>query len=824
MLKMKIMKYTGYACAAALLLFSSACSSDDPVVVTPPENPGEEVAFSAAPIVDGSRTIYDEEGADGIKINWLAGDIVAIASPQAEAGFQQSLYSVNIESGAESQNYASSLEKTGEAGIRWGEQAANFYSVYSPSPSITISGSSATGHANVPNIQRNYLPNGFQPASSGVTFPMIPDKETMQGQVMWAQAANQNTNPVKLQYHPCSTTLYMTFDGYTKATNISASEGNSLMIESITLTAPAGTNIAGDFDINFNADATTAPTFSAGSDGSNSVTVTTDYATATGEEGRLLSITPGQSFSIKMILNPVVANNIAINEGWTIAINVRNGGSYTSPVNIAQGTNTTLKAGMIHKMHFSSFTLGESGLWKWTPDSWMAQIPRNTYVSELSIPGAWYAWDGERGSKSEGYQTSTIADLFAAGIRAFQVETRVGVPSGQGGITPGDTPAADCGIVISGTGSNGSIAYYGATALTELIDKIQTQMSNRPEEFAVLAINYSDGGSSSMTDGYKAYWLNKLQSALSRYPNLVYANQISPSTTVGEVLGKLIVLINIDTEAENANVSTWPNSLLVYTDMSWEASNINNSLISPMTWASWPTIPTANVDIATTSQEANKGNLFLNYTLANRTYVSTTNQTTQNSSFNRARNVTLSFDAPSEGAELATLAIRKASINTIVSNSDKVYAGDKHNVWYYIGAGGTLAHQKSGDSQKLGTYVVAGGSLANDMTYKTSETIFTWTNTIKVASGIEGLNTFLLKLIQQKIADNKPSPVGLVFFNQCADAKFDGPALIKQIFDMNNEFSPKADESKPAWPNGKPATGKASFSTTVDFVTEPAIK
>lgn len=744
------MKYTNFAWALAFIGLATGCK-DDNVAGIEPANPGDNVQFSAS-LSEKSRTIYDGETSTGLKISWVKGDKIAVASPQcADGGRTNGLYEVNIGS-ADKQNYANSLDMVGENGVQWGKatEGYNFYAVYpvTSASDITVSGSTVTAKGSVPTDQVCFLPNSYTPPTSPAgtaSFPLNPDNRTMEGQFMYAQTPSQNSgSTVNLRFTPASTVLYMTFAGYTHTGNLPEGQADELMIRSITLTAPEGTNIAGDFDVTFSADAQSAPTFtaSAGADAvaSNSVTVHTVYQTAEGTDGRYLTIKEGQNFSIKMIINPMLAANLTINSDWTISVNTA-AGTFSKALAPSEGANTTLVAGQVHKMNFPVFTIAGDELWQFAPASWMAQLPRNVYVTELSLPGAWYAWDGSD-DENEGYQQSTasINNLFASGIRAFQVETRVGFTgrAGSSNISNGT-------VVISGTGDNGILGaaryYQNATALNNMINDIQTAMNltTSQNEYVVLAITYSDGGSKSLGEDCKSIWINKLQSILSSYNNIVYASDITPSTTIGEVEGKIIVLICVDSSVEN-NVTTWPNALFGYTDMSWDPSSLNTSLISPMEWKAWPFGANeefgSNVAIESVGQ--NPDNLYLNYTLANRTYNS---------------------NGASLVNSLPTLAIRQNAIETIISNSDQVYAAKTHNAWYFIGAGGTTAQNTSGDSDTNGPMNVASS-----------------------------LNSYLLTQIQSKITNNKPSPLGLVFINQATNATYSGPALIREIFEMNNQF------------------------------------
>ena len=123
------MKTTKYFIISALALLAFSCQDDEVGGEVQSAN-GEEVQFGAA--LDesvSSRTIYGDETATGFPIYWANGDKVIVSSPEAASGFQSATYQVGVKSAT--QNYASTFEKIGDTGVRWGDGATGtFYSMY----------------------------------------------------------------------------------------------------------------------------------------------------------------------------------------------------------------------------------------------------------------------------------------------------------------------------------------------------------------------------------------------------------------------------------------------------------------------------------------------------------------------------------------------------------------------------------------------------------------------------------------------------------------------------------------------------------------------
>ena len=107
-------------------------------------NPGDEVVFGAA-LPGNTKTVYGEETKTGFPIYWVNGDKVRVASPQCLSERNYAEYQIAVD--GDKQNYATSMTKTGEAGVQWGaDSPADFYSIYpsSASTALKVSGEGVT--------------------------------------------------------------------------------------------------------------------------------------------------------------------------------------------------------------------------------------------------------------------------------------------------------------------------------------------------------------------------------------------------------------------------------------------------------------------------------------------------------------------------------------------------------------------------------------------------------------------------------------------------------------------------------------------------------
>ena len=237
----------------------------------------------------------------------------------------------------------------------------------------------------------------------------------------------QNGSTVNLTFKPFSTVIEFTL---TVPETYTSSQKQNITVQSLTLTAPKEVNIAGDFYFDFPTDGT--PIVESIS-GSNSVTVhfieDGVYSTVLSPEIRTLKA--------KMCLMPI--DGVANLGGWEVKVET-NAGSFTKSLPASTGA---LAAGKVHKVILPELNYA-SKEWEYTLDNWIPTLPdyRNIYLTELSLPGAWYA------GSPEAYQaTDNIATLWNAGVRAFSVECRSLSERDGGSYVPKD-------ICISGTGQS----------------------------------------------------------------------------------------------------------------------------------------------------------------------------------------------------------------------------------------------------------------------------------------------------------------------------------------------------------------------------------
>ena len=708
-----------YILISALVFIAVGCINEGLEPDTPSAGNGNDVQFGLSFDELETRTIYGSETSTGFPIYWSQGDKVLVGSPQCAVTSAE--YEVTPVSG---QSYADAMNKTGDGGVQWGSTDAYFYSVY---PSANASWSSmaednVTAKLNIASEQ----------SANYVLSDNVYIAADMQNVIMYAQTDNvTNGSTVNLKYKPYSTILEFELNIGTivdQQGNVTNKYG-SAKIMSITLTAPEGTDITGDFSLEFNG--ANAPTIEAVGNNSNSIAMHfTTYP--------MLDET-NQTLKVKLAMIPLSGVTI---EDWYFEVEYLDGDdTATTTKGKTLNIDSELRPGMIHKIKMPIFPTKKTA-WDPAMEKWISTLYdyRNIYLTELSLPGAWYAG----APTSDGYQsTADIATLWNAGVRAFAVECRTSSENTGAWYNPTYTPSS---VVISGTQSNSTLGSHctGGTAISTVIEKIATSIKNT--EFGVLILSYADGGSDGHRDQDHAYFINGIKNEITKSGvTNIYAEEITPETIVDDVLGKLIIKINVDDHSDIGQYDGKMNALLSYNPFmkDLESDAYSKPLFSKLYWQTWKN------DYRTTTA-TNKTDFLWCFSSANRTQANT-----------------------GTDATIPSYLQRQTSLREMIVHSKGITAAEAHNVWFYFNAGGTQT-----TSQTSGT---------------TSATNFAQT-----------MNPWLLDLIKLKAnggydtngvygtanayVESDPSPLGIVMFNQCTNATYYGPAIIEEIVHMNNKF------------------------------------
>ncbi len=171
----------------------------------------------------------------------------------------------------------------------------------------------------------------------------------------------------------------------------------------------------------------------------------------------------------------------------------------------------------------AAFALQLVGLQPMLADDWMSRVSDDTYVSQLSIPGAHDAGTGHGfvgfiGSFGESFartQDKTIAEQWESGIRAFDLRPCV----------DGTELRINHGVIQT------------ALTLDEAFIMLCDLLDQHPSEAAIVIIRHETDG-----DDNSSSWSGMMTSLLGSEPTKSHVVNFKPLMTMGEMRGKLLVL------------------------------------------------------------------------------------------------------------------------------------------------------------------------------------------------------------------------------------------------------------------------------------------
>lgn len=730
--------------------------------------PGVEVDFNIS-MADGpeTKTLYGAESGTSIKVNWVTGDLIEIYGTNCSVN--QAEYKVTAQDTPT--NVAKSLDKTVDVGVRWGDSGtSDFYALY-PSDGASFAENTdgtVTLKTNISETQNNVFTlnetrtvelketvNNVTttyniPVWEGTHFADDAANPSMPSAIMYActkgAAAKDdqgNLQPVSLHFKPFTTVLKFRFMGYT-----SSLTDPTVYVQNIVVEAPKGYDIAGDFNLGISGTGSgaTATATSANTTAKNVITLNTILS-----GGTYLPLKQRQAVEFNVFTMPVDGQEMgktADENLWKITINTAQHGSFSYTLApTADGTVYELEPGKIHKVKVPQ--LAVNGTIDWKPENWITQIPVPVYISELSVPGAWYA--GDLGNYQGG---ATLTELYTKGVRAFHIDCRM-TPSSHSyesflGIRHNHTYGS-LQLVCAGTdkwttgGPTIGSLVPGNTVLSSL-SEISKQI--KPDEYIVVVLTICEKPLTSSSEAHGGATvdpatvipaitklINENGKALGVYgyrepidkdgDGIVDPDTpINANTTIDDVLGSMIIKINTNTD--DLSSYTFPTSSLVSfgsmaADNDW---NTDSDKITDLAYNYFANMQTTSIFWGNTD-----ASLKYYYHQAQMTTIDETNNAT-------------------ETDPIPTLKDRKAAIDAIIKNSKTIYDNAKHDAWFQMGIGGY------------------NESNANDK-----------------ASVSDALNAYLQTKIEAKM-ETDPSPVGIVLMNNCLDYT----DLIQDIIEMNGKF------------------------------------
>lgn len=707
------------------LLALVACNQEN-MPERPTPTPGAEVKFGASLNETGvTRTIYGKENTEKntFPIYWVKDDKVLVTSPQCLNGRNTAQYKVTVES--DKQNYATSLDKTGAVGVQWGQdKTADFYSVY-PADNASVQGT--TFHLTMPNAQTDILKLGSRKSKAYADMNACFMGAVSKGVT--------NGSEVNLTYTPLSTAIRFTLRGPSSAEGQTDSE---VIISQVVL--KANQPIAGDFTVDMS-----TGTVTPGEKRYNEITLYTHYA----ETGGYLTLGLNDEVELNAFVIPY--ENLAVNENWKLEVTTAQGVVYTTPLG---GTGDgKLMPGRIHRFKGKLPSL-PAPTTDWDPSNWMVNVPRNVYLSEISIPGSWnslnkeFQYAANRSSEldvnSVEAQKAAIADQYKAGVRAFHIDTRWKASREWSLFNPVGWVYTITGLSVANGGDGRTYNISGGKVMKDDNISFETVLSSitshvKPKEYMMVFCTFAQH-SYEKTEGE---WMKAISDACAKNDRIIDASKISANTVVGDVLGKVIVIVNCQKDPNTITNLPHGSSKCLFT---YTPITLNEGNFHKLDYCSGEIVNSASPTLKMYSSQAQ--------TMA-------------------------TLDAKSgftddDRGYCPTLVERTDKSQNILNFSNENFGKTnyEHAHWLYHGLGGYSITEKNGEHL---------------------------TNQKEVANA---LNLWMDSRIRLMSAHPDPSkgqtryyPVGLVLMNYVTDATY-GVPVVKGILSHNNKFRKAYDPGK----------------------------
>lgn len=811
-MKKNIFKIFGLACVI------TACVNEMPDNGSQVPSSGDAVNFVAGLGSSQTKTVYGAESTDGtsIKVNWVENDLISVYGTNAAKGREQGTYKVtSVLTNEAGYSYAGDLQMTGDHGVQWGDGRSSFYAVY-PSTSGKFEslsdGSGVTVPVSISGVQSNFftLSNNKW---TGVQLDSLGNK-TMTDAIMYACNTGEDGDgllsgaTVNLQFKPFSTVLKFTLNG------VGTPSGKTkVYINEIDVIAPTGTNISGTFPLTIKNDKKA----SAGAiikNGSETVIIK-PYSIDESTNTKVNNIYVEADDVIEFCVFTVPQENLNLS-GWKVRLVTSHGTKTFTISNAIANVNAKLLAGQIHKVKVPALATLEDDF-KFNPEEWIAQLPTAVYLSELSLPGSWYSTNVNDQYQVIGADgTTDLAAQYAMGVRAFNIDARLTIAAGKDLEDDFDTEdyrevedidhyyKGSLVLACAGTEkdetykvlgqdvSRGGIKSIGKTVETAISDlgKIISAQENQ-DEFIVVVISvaekpHSRNGFTILGMGIPDYrygtvnpkmMLEAIADVLNKdsIKKYLYQDHITSETTIEDVLGKIIVKVNLNTTNTNIKGYGLTNNVL---NPNFAAPMMlsEGSMASDSDFITGHIVGGKFTGVNTVSmicgQDYKTSDLEYHYHQAQKTYSSGNNSPTINQ--------------------------RQTAVSSIMSTASTNYASG-NKAWYQLGIGGSLD-----GSTNVSLATTMNQYVYKEIMYKMG---YTFASSRKDSNNLLDPDTNTDGTYKITEANKNITPVGIVLMNQCLNTSCYGPKLIDAILTLNAKL--KMEKAESTTPTPAPANNAA---------------
>lgn len=592
------MKKIVYSLLAAAMVAMSSCQ--DEMVENPvtPAQTGDEITFgsSLTDIEKQTRTIYGDEPVTDdngtyYPVTWEDGDQIAIYCPEASNG-NMVYYKVTPDENDESKSSAVTKVNPDQAGLQWGQAEEHHFSAFYPADRIVgLQNGKIT--ANIPVEQTPLSWKSTPNDAGGTTYTGVANTDYA---FMWAYNTHKKSDggDVALNFKPWVTILDVEIKGPETA-------DAAIKMSSVQLVSTTGETLNGQFTMDFTAvenDRAAYPTYEqAGNSASTRSMITIQLFDR--EKNDYITLKQGDKIVVRFYLLPKDTNyDTSARQDLQLRVAPYNSAVLVRTLNAASGSDEgTQKGGILaHKVNKVILpSVSKTG-----PNYWMSSLDPNIYVTELSLPGSKMSYqtaENVSGRNAVYYQDLSIAQQVTNGIRAFQIQTASSNEPDGGWLDTGDASDQVLYMTVAGNKTD--------TRFKDIVREIATGLKNaeaagKKQEYAFIlltaALGECDGygGIRNHTDGDLA-WMDAIRNELAEMAAdeetyRLYTGEITPTTTINDVKGHIIIKVNYNNDnmgnhlSENDRIPAMFAKWGVFDDVSTPFTETSAYAINSMRW------------------------------------------------------------------------------------------------------------------------------------------------------------------------------------------------------------------------------------------------
>lgn len=556
---MKIRYITGsLAC-----LLMAACQDTFKETPVEPAVTGDEITFGSSLTDIQTRTVYGDEPINGAyPVNWEKGDQISVYCPQsAQSGDKIVKYRITPDETNPSKSAAVTKINADEAGLQWGQEETHHFSAFYPGDRI-LGSVKGKLRAEIPVRQDPVRWDRKENTAGGITYTGVANTDYA---FMWAYNTHNKSNggDVALNFKPWVTILDVEINGPAKA-------GESIKMSSVQLRSLSGETLNGEFLIDFNPvedNESNYPTYEEyGNPNATRSQISIqlyddEWLKQDGTKGDFITLNHGDKIVVRFFLLPKDTNYDTSGEGRNdlqIRVTPFNSAVLTRTLNAQNGTQDGgILAHKVNKVILPS--VSQTG-----PNYWMSSLDPKIYVTELSLPGSKMSYqtaENVSGRNAVYYQDLSIADQVTNGIRAFQIQT-ASSNEPEGWLDSGD--ASDQVLYMTVAGDKTDKRFKDIVA--EIATGLKTaETAGKNQEYAFILLTASLGECEdyglwpNRTDG-KLAWMDAIRNELAEMAAdedtyRLYTGEITPTTTIDNVKGHIIIKVNYNDDGMGNHLS-----------------------------------------------------------------------------------------------------------------------------------------------------------------------------------------------------------------------------------------------------------------------------